>query len=235
MPNKKLDIDMEVLKTLYIEEKKSLLECSEILNLPKRTIAKYIGNQIRNPGIELGDKRSEETKRKMSIAQIEIHRDKSVPADMKRCTNCKKVLSLSKYHRSKRRSGSYGYQSNCKKCSSEINKEYRVKNIDEVRRKGREYARQHKEEKGIKSKEDNINFKKAAFEAYGGIKCSCCGVTDLVFLTIDHVNGGGARHRKKIKTSIYKWLKDNNYPPGYRVLCWNCNWAEAHGGCPHVQ
>jgi hypothetical protein len=25
-----------------------------------------------------------------------------------------------------------------------------------------------------------------------------------------------------------------NYPAGYQVLCFNCNWAKSHGGCPHA-
>lgn len=76
-------------------------------------------------------------------------------------------------------------------------------------------------------------LKTAAMAAYGG-KCACCGETEIGFLTIDHVNGGGAKHRREIKNHIYGWLKKHNYPPGFRVLCWNCNCAiGALGVCPH--
>jgi hypothetical protein len=35
-------------------------------------------------------------------------------------------------------------------------------------------------------------------------------------------------------THLYLWLKQNNYPPGFRVLCMNCNFAIGHSGyCPH--
>ena len=31
-----------------------------------------------------------------------------------------------------------------------------------------------------------------------------------------------------------EWLKRNDYPPGFQVLCHNCNWAKhALGRCPH--
>jgi hypothetical protein len=69
-------------------------------------------------------------------------------------------------------------------------------------------------------------------------KCSCCGAEEKEFLTIDHINGGGSQHRKELRASgsqhIYSWLKKNNYPEGYRVLCMNCNFSHGmYGYCPH--
>ena len=40
----------------------------------------------------------------------------------------------------------------------------------------------------------------------------------------------------KTKSSkFYLWLKRNNFPPGYQVLCWNCNCGRSinNGICPH--
>ncbi len=84
-----------------------------------------------------------------------------------------------------------------------------------------------------------LALKKEVFTAYGGCLCSCCGITDLVFLALDHINGDGNKHRKEMKkystfgTGIYTWVRKNNYPSGFQVLCHNCNWAKSHGGCPH--
>ena len=87
-----------------------------------------------------------------------------------------------------------------------------------------------------------IRLKNDAFNAYGGIKYSCehCPekTGNIEFLTIDHINGGGNDHRRQIGrggVSIYRWLKNNQYPSGYRVLCYNCNAARYHNGgiCPH--
>jgi len=231
-PNKYFDI--EILEKLYIEQGKSIKECSDILNIDKATISNLLGDNIRNIGSPKGLKKSEETKRKMSGSQIKLHKDLSITEGMKKCTNCKKILPMIDFYNRTRRGGSITQQCNCKNCSSDKSKEYRLANIDEVRRKAREYTKIHKEELRIKSKESAIQLKKDAFNAYGGIKCTCCGETELIFLTIDHINGGGSQHRKKIKNSMYQWLKNNNYPHGYRVLCFNCNWAEANGGCPHV-
>jgi len=66
-------------------------------------------------------------------------------------------------------------------------------------------------------------------------RCECCGETLIEFLGIDHINGGGSRHRKEIKGGdICSWLKTRNFPKGYRVLCYNCNLSRGfYGYCPH--
>jgi hypothetical protein len=58
---------------------------------------------------------------------------------------------------------------------------------------------------------------------YGGC-CLICGNMNIHHLTIDHINNDGASHRKEIKPhNLYIWLKHNNYPNGFQVLCWNHN------------
>lgn len=78
--------------------------------------------------------------------------------------------------------------------------------------------------------------KKAVMDAYGG-RCACCGATELVWLTIDHVHDDGATARRALhggnSTRLYGWLKRSDFPSGYQVLCFNCNWAKGRGGCPH--
>lgn len=82
------------------------------------------------------------------------------------------------------------------------------------------------------------NKRKIALEHYGGIppKCKCCGESIIEFLSFDHINGGGSRHRKTKKFgNIYKWLILNNFPDGFQVLCHNCNQAKGfYGKCPHA-
>lgn len=72
-----------------------------------------------------------------------------------------------------------------------------------------------------------------ALVAYG-TKCACCGETTIEFLTIDHIDGGGRKHRKEIGSQFYRWLRNNYYPEGFRTLCYNCNCSiGAYGYCPH--
>lgn len=55
--------------------------------------------------------------------------------------------------------------------------------------------------------------------------CKDCRTSDIRILTIDHIHGGGSEHRRELKTgNFYLWLKQNNYPEGYEVVCHNCNW-----------
>ena len=73
---------------------------------------------------------------------------------------------------------------------------------------------------------------------YGGY-CACCGETEPTFLTIDHIDGNGRQHRRETGTEsgadFYWWLRRNNYPAGFQVLCWNCNCARhIKGTCPHA-
>lgn len=75
-----------------------------------------------------------------------------------------------------------------------------------------------------------------AIKAYGGYKCVCCGENGKMFLCIDHINNDGNVHRKELgKTNIYAWLRDNEYPNGFQVLCYNCNYGKHlnGGACPH--
>lgn len=60
----------------------------------------------------------------------------------------------------------------------------------------------------------------------------------LEFLQIDHINNDGKEHRKASGCgsgeAMYRWLKKNNYPAGFQVLCCNCNYAKMkYGECPH--
>lgn len=99
--------------------------------------------------------------------------------------------------------------------------------------KGREYNR-------AASRKSNLRLREETLNAYGGA-CKCCGETEGVFLTIDHIDNNGANHRRELKgrnygcgsTNVYRWLRKNGFPDGFQILCWNCNWAKSHGGCPH--
>jgi hypothetical protein len=85
-------------------------------------------------------------------------------------------------------------------------------------------------------------LKDAAYAAYGGYVCLCCGETQHAFLSLDHVNGDGRQHRKEVGgcgsgSRLYLWLKRHGYPAGmFQVLCMNCNFAKGHFGvCPHQE
>jgi hypothetical protein len=63
----------------------------------------------------------------------------------------------------------------------------------------------------------------------GKLACVKCGFSDIRALSIDHINGGGNKERKKLKIGgrpFYSYLKASNYPEGYQTLCMNCQWIK---------
>jgi hypothetical protein len=94
------------------------------------------------------------------------------------------------------------------------------------------------------ARDRRIRLKLEVFQAYGGAFCACCGEKILEFLTLDHIENNGARHRrdyaektKRVKPfgqAMLRILRDQGFPPGYQVLCWNCNCGKGlYGKCPH--
>lgn len=106
------------------------------------------------------------------------------------------------------------------------------------------YYKIHREERCTQQKAYNRKIKLTVFNAYGGPFCACCKEEELSFLSIDHMDGGGNKHRHSIAEGkrvdgqyFYRWLIKNNFPPRYQVLCMNCQFGRKHnkGICPHQQ
>lgn len=117
------------------------------------------------------------------------------------------------------------YQRVYSKVHPEYHKRYYEKNKDLILKRAR-------------TQSNNIRIEVLSHYSKGILKCACCGEALLEFLCIDHINGDGEKHRKLIGISagraFYHWLKNNNYPNGFRVLCHNCNCAKGfYGYCPH--
>lgn len=104
------------------------------------------------------------------------------------------------------------------------------------------YCEVHAKEHRRYAKLRHDRLRDEAFAAYGGYKCACpgCNETEKLFLELDHVNGGGNKHRASLNdnsTSVYLWLKNKGYPKGMmQPLCSNCNKGKSRNGgiCPHL-
>lgn len=84
-----------------------------------------------------------------------------------------------------------------------------------------------------KRRAEQAKVRRDVIEGYGGV-CACCGNAYPPHLTLDHIDGGGAAERRATcQRSIMRRLRREGFPPGYQVLCWNCNAAKHHvpGGC----
>lgn len=85
-----------------------------------------------------------------------------------------------------------------------------------------------------------IRTKQEVIEGYGG-RCVCCGETNHNFMTLDHVNSDGSKHRKEIggggTNRTWRWALKNRFPSNLQLLCFNCNCGRhLNGGiCPHLE
>ena len=120
----------------------------------------------------------------------------------------------------------------------ESKRRYHQDNRDKIIARVNEWVMKNPEKRRRNALEYYYRLQVAAMEAYGGYRCACCGEDEPLFLTLDHVNDDGSKHRAQIgKVNIYRWLRDNGYPEGFQVLCMNCNHGRMRNGgiCPHQE
>lgn len=89
------------------------------------------------------------------------------------------------------------------------------------------------------AKANKLDIKLEVFERYGGAKCACCGDERVEALTVDHIEGGGRRHREEVSDGagghrFYNWLRKEGYPDGYQVLCFSCNNVKHQVGASEI-
>lgn len=163
----------------------------------------------------------------------------------KKCNHCKKTKSVTKFNKDKRYAD--GYYSWCKSCFAAASKARcdRFKKVGICAQCGkRKAAKTHisclkclKKDR-VRRKVYHDKTRDEVYQAYGGYRCVCCGEIEPLFLTIDHINNDGARHRKSLPSrygGLYYWLIKKGFPKGYQVLCMNCNMGKYRnkGICPH--
>jgi hypothetical protein len=132
-----------------------------------------------------------------------------------------------------------GYQTLCANCQlrKKIDNKEQTKfssKSDDSKKDGKiyspkyryEYYHSHKPQVAKWVASSRFELKQEILTHYGNGKCVCvrCGEDDIKCLSIDHIDGKGAEHRKKVVSSsnFYRWLKNNDYPEGYQTYCMNC-------------
>lgn len=159
--------------------------------------------------------------------------------ETKRCSRCGEVKLVTEFYmrgyRSKRNAGRKSPNNECKECT---------KDRTRSRYYGPMYV-ENKQKTNASGKVRRERIKAIVFAKYSGpegIRCACCGETELVFLTLDHVNNDGAQFRKNqfgrrtaAGFTTYSWLLKHGCPGGFQVLCANCQHGKRmnNGVCPH--
>lgn len=170
------------------------------------------------------------------------------------CTKCGLTKPLSEFYKRARGGkklkldGKPFYQSWCRACLVHNPYKYYYEKLsaDERRKRWREDGKKRRKDNNevILKKElkRRVFLRVEALRHYATnrmhISCVCCGEDQLLFLSLDHKNNDGNKHRKLVGTggsNLYAWLKRNNYPAIFQILCHNCNMGRAqnNGVCPH--
>jgi hypothetical protein len=162
---------------------------------------------------------------------LKIHRRMLGHAPDNSCLSCGVDLSLV----TRKPSDIAHYQYYCLKCSRQRDKEY-----------SRKYNKNPKSR--VRGRAYIARLKLKVLSHYSPeLRCQCklsacwhsdpCPISDPRILCVDHVNGGGRRHLKSLKSSFgagfYLWLKRNGFPGGFQVLCQNCNWMKVYVNHEH--
>lgn len=144
---------------------------------------------------------------------------------MKKCKQCLTSKPESEFY--KQKASRDGLQHMCKKCTETNRVAFDAKCLEQGRVSRASLGR--------------YALRMEVLNHYSGgtLKCTCPGCETpaghMEFLAIDHEGKTGAAHRKEVgKSAVYRWLKRQGFPKGFRVLCHNCNSAHGYYGfCPH--
>jgi len=132
---------------------------------------------------------------------------------IRRCSTCKKYKAVSNFYRNPKSSD--GIHDHCKHCS-------------------RKHAQSEASKAGQKTRRQRNRMTVLLHYSDGKPQCRCCGESENKFLCIDHINGGGRKHRAEVGSHFYRWIINNGFPSGLQILCHNCNMAKGfYNQCPH--
>ena len=119
---------------------------------------------------------------------------------MKKCRKCGSEKDFSEFY--VKPSSSSGMTAQCKSCIRQDVKERwhsTDKHNPRLHEKRLAYSRQWHLDNGEKHRrmglENRRRLRASLFNHYGW-SCACCGEDRYEFLSIDHINGGGAKHRR---------------------------------------
>lgn len=159
---------------------------------------------------------------------------------LKHCHHCNQDFPASKEFWHANRSRKDGLCAWCKVCNRAHAKKYSDAHPQLYRDAAKKWRQNNLERSREKSRKWYSDLRLETLLHYGGSppKCACCGESQLEFLAIDHINGGGRQSRLKHGRGgqYFQRLRKLGWPEGYQVLCHNCNVAKSYyGACPHTK
>ena len=171
----------------------------------------------------------------------------------RKCNKCGLTKDLTHYRESKT-----GYRRRvCNECMDEAAVKWQQDNRNRLLKWRKDYYQKNRAKQIAAAskwnKDHPVRFKEItttryqklrdeAMAAYGGQICACCSQyeNEPWFLCLDHVDNDQTKYEKELGRPhvglfLVTWLKKNNYPEGFQVLCHCCNQAKHvfKGVCPH--
>lgn len=119
----------------------------------------------------------------------------------------------------------------CKECAEKRKVRWAMQNPDKVKvNSGRSNSKPERRTAMAAWASENRQKKRMIVLKHYSPKLICqrCGFEDVRALTVDHIAGGGCKHRKEVtgrshgSLDFYKWIIKNNFPPMFQILCSNC-------------
>ena len=109
----------------------------------------------------------------------------------------------------------------------EAGKRFRLANPDKMREYRRRYAKTHRAQIRAYAVKRRKRLRGDIIKAYGAV-CALCGETNRLKLTLDHIWGDGAQHRKaRTREGVHLDVRRAGFPKDkYRLLCASCNTKE---------
>lgn len=171
---------------------------------------------------------------------------------MRHCRKCEQDKPLEEFECTNKEKG--WYRRECKTCvrdrvrryseeskqairsevTGEYQQAYHLENRDKIISRVNEWVKNNPEKRRKNALAYYYRLQHEAIMAYGGYKCSWCGINEPLVLCLDHIENNGRDHRRQIGSTgghkLYLWMKENGYPPGFQVLCMNCNHAKYRNG-----
>jgi len=137
------------------------------------------------------------------------------------CHICGKVLNEANWSPSLRKQ----WNNTCNACNAKRTNNYYHAHRTEALKRMKKYHVQHREQCLRRTRRWMSKLRLKVMQHYSSnLCCRYCGFNDTRALQIDHIDGGGRKHARSIgEHNLYSWLKKNNYPDGFQILCANCN------------
>lgn len=150
-------------------------------------------------------------------------------------------------NKAERREYSRQWRQNHREIVRERNRKWREAHKEYIRAYNIAYNKSHQEQirsykhkypynpkKALKLRQrEKERLKTEVLTHYGNGKLACviCSENRLACLSIDHIDGGGTRHRQSLGltgagNTFYRWLRRHELPEGYQTLCMNCQFIK---------